>query len=150
MARLFESRPGRARSTALGTIEGKAKCVQDAVRDDLIKEMGSRFDSRRFVPFVVMHEFEGLLFSDCAAFSRGIDRPDLESSFRQIRHQFRTPEEINDSPVNAPSKHVEALMPKYDKRYFGKLAVQEIGLAHIRTECAHFDGWLKQLESLVH
>jgi hypothetical protein len=40
--------------------------------------MGSRFDVRRFIPFVVMHVFEGLLFSDCAAFSRGIDRPDLE------------------------------------------------------------------------
>jgi hypothetical protein len=32
--------------------------------------MGQGFDARRFVPFVVVHEFEALLFSDCAAFSR--------------------------------------------------------------------------------
>src|ERR1700680_1388202 len=112
--------------------------------------MGMRFDAERFVPFVVMHEFEGLLFSDCAAFSRGIGRADLESGFREIRDQFATPEEINDSPFTAPSKRVEALMPGYDKPLFGTLAVLEIGLAHIREECPHFDSWLRQLECLAH
>jgi hypothetical protein len=123
--------------------------VQAAVRDDLITEMGNRFDPERFVPFVVMHEFEGLLFSDCAAFSRVIGRSDLEAGFRKIREQFLTPEEINDSPATAPSKRVEALDPRYQKPLFGVLAVLEIGLSRIRAECPHFDGWLRQLESLA-
>src|SRR5882724_7204485 len=55
--------PGRAKATGLGTSNDKARCVQDAVRDDLAAEMGKHFDPSRFVPFVVMHEFEGLLFS---------------------------------------------------------------------------------------
>jgi hypothetical protein len=139
--------PGSARSSGLRTIEAKAQCVQDAVRDDLLTALGARFYAQRFVPFVVMHEFEGLLFSDCAAFSRGICRPDLEPS---LRERFATPDEINDSPVTAPSKLVEALEPRYNKPLFGKLATLKIGLAHIREECPHFDGWLKQLESLVH
>ncbi len=141
--------PGRAQSKTLSSIEKKALCVQDAVRDDLVTEMGNRFDSKRFVPFVVMHEFEGLLFSDCAAFSRGIGRSDLELSFRGIREDFTTPEEINDSPLTAPSKRVEALVPGYQKPLLGVLAVLEIGLSRIREECPHFDGWLKQLESRV-
>jgi hypothetical protein len=62
-----------------------------------------------------MHEFEGLLFSDCAAFSRGIGRPEVEDSLRKIREAFATPEEINDSPVTAPSKRVEGLVPGYQK-----------------------------------
>jgi hypothetical protein len=111
--------------------------------------MGSRFDARRFIPFVVMHEFEGLLFSDCAAFSRGIGRPGLESGFQGIRDQFPTPEEIDDSPVTAPSKRVEALMPEYEKPLFGVLAILEIGLARIRAECPHFNGWLARLETHV-
>jgi hypothetical protein len=90
--------------------------------------MGNRFDSKRFVPFVVMHEFEGLLFSDCAAFSRVIGGSGLEADFRKIREQFPTPEEINDSPNTAPSKRVEALVPGYQKPLFGVLAVLEIGL----------------------
>ena len=141
--------PGRAKATGLGTINDKARCVQDAVRDDLAEEMGKHFDHKRFVPFVVMHEFEGLLFSDCTAFSHGIGRSDLEAGFRNIRVQFATPEEINDSPETAPSKRVEALAPGYQKPLRGVLAVLEIGLARIRAECPHFDGWLKQLESIA-
>ena len=87
--------------------------------------------------------------SDCAAFSHGIGRSDLEAGFRKIRAQFATPEEINDSPDTAPSKRVEALAPGYQKPLQGLLAVLEIGLARIRGECPHFDGWLKQLESLA-
>jgi hypothetical protein len=88
-------------------------------------------------------------FSDCAAFSRGIGRSDLEVGFRKIRDDFTTPEEINDSPITAPSKRVESLVPGYEKPLLGVLAVLEIGLARIREECPHFDGWLKHLESLV-
>ena len=141
--------PGRARATGLRTTKAKAKSVQDAVQEDLASEIGRRFDHRRFVPFVVMHEFEGLLFSDCAAFSLGIGRPDLKKGLQKIREQFATPEEINDSPNTAPSKRVEALVPGYEKPLQGVLAVLEIGLERIRAECPLFNGWLEQLESLV-
>ncbi len=107
--------------------------MQDAVRDDVATEMGNRFDLGRFVPFVVMHEFEGLLFSDCASFGRGIGRPNLEQSLREIRESFETPEHINDSPDTAPSKRVQNLLPGYEKPFLGVLAVLEIGLvAHSR------------------
>jgi hypothetical protein len=117
--------------------------------NDLADEMGSGFDSKRFLPFVVMHEFEGLLFSDCSAFSRAIGRSDLERTFRDIRGQFATPEDIDDSPVNAPSKRIEALEPRYQKPLLGVRAAQEIGLARIREECPHFRSWLQQLETLL-
>jgi hypothetical protein len=144
---LPEAWPGRARAKSLSAIEKKAGCVQDAVREDVLTEMGNRFESDRFVPFVVMHEFEGLLFSDCASFSHGIGRPDLEVSLQKIRDDFTTPEEINDSPVTAPSKRVEALVPGYEKPLLGVLAVLEIGLPRIRAECPHFNAWISQLES---
>ena len=139
--------PGRERSKSLGSVEDKAQCVQHAIRDDLVAEMGHRFDSDRFVPFVVMHEFEGLLFSDCASFSRGIYRAELQGSFQEIRDGFNTPEDINDSPITAPSKRVKELVPGYEKPLLGVLAVLEIGLSRIREQCPHFDRWLKQLES---
>jgi len=94
-----------------------------------------------------MHEFEGLLFSDCAAFSRGIDRPDLEGDLRQVRNQFPTPEDINDSPLTAPSKRIKGLYPRYEKRLMGCLAALEIGLECMRQECPHFGEWLAKLES---
>ena len=142
--------PGRAQAGRLNVrAPEKALCVEKALRDDLACELGKNFDPRRFVPFVVMHEFEGLLFSDCAAFSRGISRPELEPKLQEVRNQFQTPEEINDSPVNAPSKRVEAIVRGYEKPLFGALAALEIGLARILVECPHFADWLGRLESAV-
>jgi hypothetical protein len=86
-----------------------------------------------------------LLFSDCVAFSRGINRSDLERKFQDIRDQFPTAEDIDDSPVTAPSKRIEALEPRYQKPLFGVLAVLEIGLARIQEQCPHFRAWLKRL-----
>jgi hypothetical protein len=140
--------PGRAEAT-VGGVREKASNVESALLESVSEEMGLRFDSRRFVPFVVMHEFEGLLFSDCAAFGHGIGRGDLEQEFARIRDLFETPEDINDSADSAPSKRVERLVPGYEKPLLGTLAVPEIGLARIRAECPHFASWLTRLEALV-
>jgi hypothetical protein len=96
-----------------------------------------------------MHEFEGLLFSDCAAFSRGIGHPNLEGELTKIRSQFPTPEDIDDSPFTAPSKRVMVLLPGYEKPLLGVLAALEIGLNRIRQECPHFNEWLVRLELAV-
>lgn len=124
----------------------KAITVENALLADINHELGERFDSQRFIPFVMIHEFEGLLFSDCERFSRGIGRPELAEEFQAIRDQFASPEEINDSPVTAPSKRVEGLVTGYEKPLLGTLAVLEIGLDAIRSECPHFNSWLTSLE----
>ena len=104
--------------------------------------MGARFDAGRFVPYVMMHEFEALLFSDCEGFARGIDRPEAAVSLQAIRDGFASPEEIDDSPETAPSKRVESLVSGYQKPLMGALAALEIGLGAMRRECPHFGAWL--------
>ncbi len=139
--------PGRVHAAAL-PVADKGPHVEAALLYDIAEEMGAEFDRRRFVPFVVMHEFEGLLFSDCEAFARGVGRVALAGSFQAIRDQFETPEEIDDSPITAPSKRVKALMPGYEKPLFGNVAALEIGLDRIRAECPHFRAWLSKVEAL--
>jgi hypothetical protein len=98
--------PGRAIASGIGS-ELKASCVEAALAADLSNALGPGFNLNRFLPFVVMHEFEGLLFSDCTAFCQGIGRPDLELQFQQIRNDFESPEDINDSPTTCPSRRVK-------------------------------------------
>jgi len=138
--------PGRQAAGSL-PFEQKAITVETELQADICGELGSSFNTRRFIPYVMMHEFEGLLFSDCECFVRAIGRPDLVMQFQAIRNQFATPEEINDSPTTAPSKRVEALLPGYEKPLLGTLAVLEIGLGTIRRECPHFREWLERLEA---
>jgi len=115
---------------------------------EVYEEMGAGFERARFLPFVVIHEFEGLLFSDCARFARGVGHPELLPRLQKIREAFETPEQINDSPTTAPSKRVEGLIPGYQKPLQGNLAALEVGLDAIRAECPHFRSWLEALEQL--
>lgn len=137
--------PGRA-DAALRPFAEKANTIEGALKEDISAEMGVGFDPRRFVPYVMMHEFEGLLFSDTAKLGEGIGRPDLSPAFEAIREQFSTPEEINDSPLTAPSKRILGLVPEYEKPLMGTLAVLEIGLDTIRRECPLFRAWVERLE----
>jgi hypothetical protein len=138
--------PGRAAASSQPYTQ-KATTVESALLADVVATMGNRFNPNRFVPFVMMHEFEGLLFSDCSAFAVGIGRPELANAFQAIRDDFDTPEEINDSPLTAPSKRVQELVQNYEKPLMGALAVLEIGLSAIRDECPHFAEWLDRLEA---
>ena len=140
--------PGRKAGSGLAAT-GKAEAVEAALAQDIARKMGPCFDSRRFVPYVAMHEFEALLFSDCARFADAIGRPQLAACFQQVRDAFPTPEEIDDSPKTAPSKRAQALVPEYRKPLMGTLAALEIGLCRMRRECRHFAGWLTRLEACV-
>jgi hypothetical protein len=139
--------PGRSNASAVA-FQLKAETVHQALIADVASEMGKSFFPVRFIPYVMMHEFEGLLFSDCTRFASGIGQTTLAAAFQKIRDQFATPEEINDSPLSAPSKRVNAIVPGYQKPYLGILAALEIGLDAIRSECPHFNAWLTSLEAL--
>ena len=137
--------PGRAEAANLA-FDQKAPVVGEAIMEDIYGELAEDFDRSRFIPYVMMHEFEGLLFSDPPRFARGIGMPDLADPFKQIRDQFATPEEINDSSQTAPSSRIRILAPGYDKPLMGTLAVIEIGLEAIRRECPIFHAWIGRLE----
>lgn len=138
--------PGRSAATTMAVTD-KGPHIEIAILNDVANEMGADFDRRRFLPFVVVHEFEGLLFSDCQAFARAVGRTALSTRLQEIRNQFDTPEHINDSPTTAPSKRVEALIPGYEKPLLGALAALEIGLDRISAACTHFGAWLAELET---
>lgn len=136
--------PGRDASGAV-FVDQKAAVVEAALKQDFSEFMGAGFNLARFTPYVMMHEFEGLLFSDCQAFADGIGQGILGHRFSQIRAQFDSPEHINDSPQTAPSKRVLRLFPEYQKTFHGPIAALSIGIEKIREECRGFDRWIDAL-----
>ena len=130
-------------------------------QDETVEELEERIDAEvdrlvdrdwdqsRVFAYVQRHEFEGLLFSRVDAFAALLDAsPQSVQSLRGIRAAFVTPEDINDSPVTAPSKRIKQLIPEYRKRTYGPLLAQEIGLETMRAECPRFDSWVSRLELL--
>ena len=123
---------GRAESSS-SPFAMKAQIVEDHLSKDVQSKIGKNLYKNRFIPYLMMHEFEALLFSDCENFCNGIGEPELTEKFQKIRNQFENPEEIDESPNQAPSKRIQALVEDYEKPLLGTLAVLNIGLGQIRT-----------------
>ncbi len=126
----------------------KVTRIELAVKADIIAQIPDLRPDFRFLPYLQLHEYEGLLFSDPAAFAAGIGQQHLRQRFEQVRSNFATPEDINDDPNTAPSKRVIAAYPAYRKVLDGTLAARTIGIAKMRDECPHFRGWIESLEAL--
>jgi hypothetical protein len=101
------------------------------------------------VPYLQLHEFEGLLFSDPAAFASSIGQEHLTQSLQQVRDAFATPEDINDNPDHAPSKRVLRVCRTYNKVTDGVLAASSVGVERMQRECPHFREWIERLEGLT-
>lgn len=138
---------GKQAAAMKGGYENKALEVERALLEHITDQTNENA-VRRFFPYIQMYEFEGLLFSDPAKLAAGLYVNHLAGDFASVRSGFGTPEEINDSPVTAPSKRILSLMPVYEKPLYGSLAAIEVGLDVIRQECKRFDQWVKRLESL--
>lgn len=142
---LPDSWPMRKESTKLA-FSNKAPKIEQALLEDVSLSMGDNFDKKRFIPYIMMHEFEALLFSNCQKFAEGIKKQKLASEFQKIRDKFESPEEIDDCPEGAPSKRIRSILPSYQKLSMGGLAVEEIGLSEMCNNCSHFNNWINRLK----
>ncbi len=102
-----------------------------------------------FIPNLMVHEFEALLFVDTRKFLEWVSNPKIAISLGDQAQKYETPEDINDSPKTAPSKRILAVMPNYQKTFHGPLIACGIGLDAMRGACPHFNEWLKKLDTLL-
>lgn len=128
--------------------QDKIRHIESAFRQDICNRIPNVRPDVRFIPYLQLHEYEALLFSDPPAFARGINQAHLEKKLQQVRDEFDSPEDINDSPSTAPSKRVFAIYPQYRKVIEGTQAAKSIGIATILEQCRHFREWVEALQSL--
>ena len=139
--------PGVAKAKKLRSARERHDEVVSALYSQLVVDFGEVMASR-VVPYIQMHEFEGLLFSSPPDMAAGILQPHQWKKFDKILFDFDTPEDINDSIETAPSKRIEHIFRGYQKVLHGSVIARRIGLERIRQACPLFDEWLYQLEQL--
>lgn len=139
--------PGAPLTSGLTNI-ARAERIERGILDDICGRIPDLRPDVRLIPYLSLHEYEALLFSDPAAFARGIKQPNLARSFQAIRDGFASPEDIDDSPVTAPSKRVIGIYSAYRKVIEGTLAARAVGIETMRQECAHFRWWFEKLRGL--
>lgn len=112
-------------------------------------QLASDMDLANFIPNLMVHEFEALLFVQPEKFGEWSDNEAVVRTLSSVARAYRSPEDINDSPASAPSKRVLAAMSDYQKTFHGPLIACEIGLQAIRQACPHFHAWLQKLDALA-
>lgn len=123
-----------------GTSQVRARHVE--------REWEQRIEHSRFRPFLMIHEFEALLFSKPDELSKALYQTESLQELAAIRASFPTPEDINDNPLTAPSKRIIRILPGYQKTLHGPLVTKRIGLEALCGECPHFNEWIGWMESL--
>ncbi len=124
--------------------------LEEELRRDIVARLTDLPVSRRFIPYIQLHEFEALPFSDPTAFLEAFpDNARAVHRLAGIRARFRDPEAINDNPHTVPSRRILEIFPDYQKPVAGLLIAQRIGLTAIRRECQHFDAWVRRLLALT-
>lgn len=122
--------------------------IEQAIKADICAQIPDFRPDVRFLPYIQLHEYEGLLFSDPPAFATSIGYPGLVGTFQAVRDSFPTPEDINDGPNSAPSKRVLQACRSYRKVLHGTTAARTVGIEAMRRECPHFNQWVENLQSL--
>jgi hypothetical protein len=122
--------------------------IEHFIQADIQQRIPDFRPDLRLIPYLSLHEYEALLFSDPAAFAGALRRPNLASQFSAIRSDFATPEDIDNNPATAPSKRVIAEHPGYRKVIEGTLAARAVGIPRMREECPHFRSWINRIQNL--
>ena len=137
--RLPTDYPGMQEATAKqGTPQQRVAYIESKLKVDI--------NHPRFLPYLAVHDFEALLFSEPQQIAEwlGVVDPNKQQTLQAIRDRHPTPEDINLN--NPPGKHISTLFPVYDKVGDGALIADAIGIDAMRRECPHFHAWLEYIE----
>ena len=101
----------------------------------------------RFIPYIQLHEFEALIFSDRDVFNTQYSSSEINDveELDSIFGEFANPEMINRGSQTAPSKRLQRIIPGYNKIIHGSILIEEIGIEKIRVKCPRFNAWLNKI-----
>jgi hypothetical protein len=133
--------------------ESKIHTNKNTQMDSLEEGMKNSIDEKlryRFIPYIQLHEFEGLLFNDINIFYSQIPKKDLVNinELQSTFAAYENPEMINNSKQTSPSHRLERIISGYNKIVYGNILAEAIGLNNIRLKSPRFNNWISKLESL--
>lgn len=127
-----------------------AQAIQNKIHkvDCLELALADAINNPRFIPYIQLHEFEGLLFAakDGFEFLPDLKQSNLNSLLLAVEEK-ENPEELNDGELTAPSKRLEQLIPGFDKNkpFYGGLIAEVNTINPVLDRCLRFNNWVETL-----
>lgn len=134
--------PGVSEAKKIVNPYEKAELIEREIRK---KE---EIDEKYFFPYIALHEFEAMLFSDISKLEEVYFEENL-IALKECLEMQDNPELINDGPETAPSKRIIQCIRSYDKANVGVDVLGRIGVEGIAEKCRHFSEWMRKFEERI-
>ncbi|PID27117.1 MAG: hypothetical protein CR982_06610 [Candidatus Cloacimonadota bacterium] len=140
--------PGIRDAKKYKTPKDIADTINRATKDKVVALFSNQGADIRFLPFIAIHEFETLLFSDSEILAKNLDIDITE--VEKVLEECGEPERINNGVDTAPSKRLDNWTSdkKFKKTVKGIKIAKEIGIEKMREKCPLFNEWLIEVEKL--
>ncbi len=103
----------------------------------------------RFIPYLQLHEFEGLLFNDIQIFYDQVPKAELVgiAELKRTFAEYDNPEMINNNRETSPSHRLKRIIKGYNKPLYGHYFAEAIGIEQIRAKSPRFNQWVEKLST---
>lgn len=137
--------PGWAAAHTIADKNARITALEQAMLNDIAPKL-----QRRFIPYLQLHEFEGLLFNDIDVIYSQIPAAEIvgEEELVKTFADYANPEMINNSKHTSPSHRLTRIIRGYNKVVYGDILAEAIGLTRIRAKSPRFNSWLETIEKL--
>lgn len=101
----------------------------------------------RFIPYLQLHEFEGLLFNDIQLFYEQVPKAELigVEELKKTFAEYDNPEMINNNRETSPSHRLKRIIKGYNKPLYGHYFAEAIGIDQIRAKSPRFNNWVQKI-----
>lgn len=123
--------PGVADAEKVNDSYEKVELIESAILKT------ENYNGNFFFPYVELHEFEAMLFSDLTKLKETYFEYDLTDLGECVKVQSN-PELINNGEETAPSKRIMKCISCYDKANVGVDVLGKIGIENTAEKCHHF------------
>lgn len=119
----------------------------DNLEKSMLQDINKQLQ-HRFIPYLQLHEFEGLLFNDIDIIKSQIPEEDLVGivELEKTFADYPNPEMINNVKETSPSHRLLRIIRGYNKVVYGDIIAEAIGLERIRNKSPRFNDWITRLE----
>ena len=126
----------------------KVKHLEKSLLNDILKEY-SNVKKDFFIPYIQLHEFETLFFSDLLKLKEFYLEIEEQKAIDKLANETEgmSPEEINNGFETAPSKRLAHAI-NYHKGKTIAGPMKKINIDKMRERCPHFNEWVKKILGL--
>jgi hypothetical protein len=118
----------------------------DFLEEGMKQDISDEF-RHRFIPYLQLHEFEGLLFNDIQFFYDQVPKAELVglAELKKTFADYDNPEMNNNNRETSPSHRLKRIIKGYNKPLYGHYFAEAIGIKQIRAKSPRFNQWVEKI-----